>query len=88
MKLNEISETKERKIKSLKLINSKILRFFISVRIIADKAKQKIICLWVRIIHKNRIGRCEKKKKNWVDTLKRMISVIIKKSDEYKTTLI
>ncbi|MEL0124424.1 MAG: hypothetical protein VW827_02020 [Alphaproteobacteria bacterium] len=58
------------------------------MRIIADKAKQKIICLCVRIIHKNRIGRCEKKKKNCVDDLKKIISVKIKRSDEYKTTLI
>ena len=58
------------------------------MRIIADTAKLKIICLWVRIIHKNSVGRCEKKKKNCVDDLKRMISVKIKKSDEYKTTLI
>lgn len=65
-----------------------MLKFLIRVRIIADKTTLLIICLWVRIIHKNKIGRCEKKKKNCVDILKRMISVKIKKSEEYKTTLI
>ena len=58
------------------------------VRVIADKKILLIICFWVRIIHKNIIGRCEKKKKNCVDTFKRMISVRINRSDEYKTTLI
>ena len=65
-----------------------MLRFLIRVKLIADKTTLLIICLWVRIIHKNRIGRCEKKKKNCVDIFKRMISTKIKKSDEYKTTLI
>ena len=65
-----------------------MLKFLIRVRIIADKTTLLIICLRVRIIHKNKIGRCEKKKKNCVDILKRMISVKIKKSEEYKTTLI
>ena len=63
-------------------------RYLIRMKVIADKTMLLIICLWVRIVHKNRIGRCEKKKNNCVDDLKRMISVKIKRSDEYKTTLI
>ena len=68
-------------------MNSKMLRFLIRARIIADKTTLLMICFRVRIIHKNIIGRCEKKKKNCVDILKKVISVKIKKSDEYKTTL-
>ena len=63
-------------------------RYLIRMKVIADKTMLLIICLWVRIIHKNIIGRCEKKKKNCVEILKRIISVKMKKSDEYKTTLI
>ena len=69
-------------------MNSKICKVLKRAREIADKTKLFKICLGVRIIHKNKIGRCEKKKKNCVDIFKRIISVIIKKSDEYKTTLI
>ena len=66
----------------IKLINSKILRFLIRVRTIAEKTVLLIICLGVRIIHKKRIGRCEKKKKNCSDIFKKITSVKIKKSDE------
>jgi hypothetical protein len=69
-------------------MNSKMLRFLMRARVIIDKTTLLTICFRVRIIHKNIIGRCEKKKKNWVDIFKRIISVKIKKSEEYKTTLI